>query len=216
MNISEFRSQYPVYDYLSDSVLADALYDKYYTTLLDRDDFDRQFLGVTEQPQGFVDVEDMGGLQDVTATTQLQPQLQPQRTFTEEEIEEQGGEFVRGLSRGVDQLQAMAIGGVEVLGELTGFDTSGLQAAREEQERQAAEYAPPSVPSYKDIQDGGDLFDYVAGTVGGALPATLSILGAGIGVVAAAPVLGVSAGVAGTLGAAVSVLGGALIGAGDG
>ena len=109
MNITEFRKQYPAYDDLSDGALADALYSKYYTDL-DRADFDSKFLGA---PQDFQvpEIPDTTGVSGVGVAPQA-----PQRRFTAEEAAAQGNEFTRSFLPGIDSLQAMGIGGLEVGG----------------------------------------------------------------------------------------------------
>ena len=209
MDIIEFRKQYPAYDNLSDGALADALYSKYYTSL-DRADFDSQFL-VAPQDFQVPEIPNTSGFSGVGVTPKA-----PQRRFTQQEIDEQGGEFFRAGASAVDSLQAMGIGGVEAIGEATGlYDTAGLTAMREEQERQAAEYAPPRVPSYTQVESGEDLFDYIAGMAGGGLTSTLGILGAGTATTLAAPFVGITGAAATALGGAVAVLGGSLVSTGD-
>lgn len=209
MNILEYRKENPQFEEYSDQEIADALYQTEFSGDYERYEFDNVFFDLPQDLQ-VPAVPDTTGVSGVGVAPQA-----PQRRFTAEEAAAQGNEFTRSFLPGIDSLQAMGIGGLEVVGEKLGFDTSGLAEARKEQERQAAEYAPARVSSYTQIESGEDLFDYIASTVGGAIPATAAILGTASGVVFGAPALGASTVVAGGLAGATAFLGGSLIGAGD-
>ena len=93
-----------------------------------------------------------------------------------------GTEFTRGVSRGIDQLQSTAFGGLALAGDLTGLDSVrdfGVEGF-ERNKRQAAGKAP-SIRSFKDVDDIGEGFRFITGLGGEVLPSAIE---AGVGAAA--------------------------------
>ena len=94
-----------------------------------------------------------------------------------------GGEFKKGLSRAVDQLQGTAYAGVGLLGDVVGADSvrdwglRGFQRNADEARARAA-----AVPSIADIDGVGNGAMYFAGALGEVVPQMIPSLGvAGLG-----------------------------------
>lgn len=106
--------------------------------------------------------------------TQRVEYVAPAPRVQEEAAQEEtskAGEFLKGIYRGVDNLQALGAGAAGLIGDAIGADLLrdwGFEEYKE-QIQQAAEYTP-EVASFRDIDSSGAFVSYLMGTLGELAP----------------------------------------------
>lgn len=90
------------------------------------------------------------------------------------------GEFSKGVTSGIDNMQGMAYGFAGLLGDSIGHEglkNWGLENFQRNQQEAAT--SAPRIGSFTDIKDTGDFFDYTASVLGQTAPFSLTTIGGG-------------------------------------
>lgn len=151
--IKDIKEQYPAYKDVDDTVLADALYTKFYSGKIEKNDFLAQ-VGLDFEGNEFT----RGVGRGVDTTKALV------------------SEGVPGVAKGLvnDTLNA--------LGFDSQHETEKNLQEYQQKVEQAYKKNPTNVPSFKDIDSVGDVGSFVAATAGEQIPQLgLSLLGGGVG-----------------------------------